>query len=70
MAHSSYCIVYKHCCTSMLNGPDIMLEFGLAKKWWDQIKAMFQTEALSRKDIDAILQKLLGIPANVNTDSC
>ena len=25
MAHSSNCLVYKHCCTSMLNGPWLIL---------------------------------------------
>jgi hypothetical protein len=47
---------------------DLMLEFGLAKKWWDQIKAMFQTEALTRKDIDAILQKLFPNPKKHSTN--
>ena len=47
---------------------DLMLEFGLAKKWWDHIKAMFQTEALTRKDIDAILQKLFPNPKKHGTN--
>ena len=47
---------------------DLMLEFGLAKKWWDQIKAMFQTEVLTRKDIDAILQKLFPNPKKHGTN--
>ncbi len=37
---------------------DLMREFGLAKKWLEQIKPMLQTEALTRENMDAILLKL------------
>jgi hypothetical protein len=41
---------------------DLMLEFGLARKWLDKIKCMLQIEALTRKEIDAILHKLFPNP--------
>lgn len=47
---------------------ELMLEFGLARKWLDQIKFMLQTEALTRKDIDAILQKLFPNPEKHSTN--
>lgn len=47
---------------------DLMVEFGLAKKWWDQIKSMLQTEALTRKDIDVVLQTLFPNPKKHGTN--
>jgi hypothetical protein len=47
---------------------DLMLEFGLARKWWDKIKSMLQTEALTRKEIDVILQKLFPNPKKHGTN--
>ena len=41
---------------------ELMLEFGLAKKWQDPIKSMQQEEALTREDIDTVLQKLFPNP--------
>ncbi len=47
---------------------DLMLEFGLARKWRDKIRSMLQTEALTRKEIDVILQKLFPNPKKHGTN--
>jgi hypothetical protein len=41
---------------------ELMLEFGIAKKWRNQIKSMLQTEALTRESMDAVLQRLFPKP--------
>lgn len=46
----------------------LMIEFGLAKKWWGQMKSMLQTEALTREEIDTILQKLFPNPKKHGTN--
>ncbi len=47
---------------------ELMVEFGLAKKWHDKIKSMLQTELLTRESMDAILQKLFPNPWKQNTN--
>lgn len=47
---------------------DLMIEFGLAKKWLDQIKPMLQIEALTRESMDGILQKLFPNPKKHGTN--
>jgi len=47
---------------------DLMLEFGLARKWQDKIKSLLQTEALTRKEIDVILHKLFPNPKKHGTN--
>lgn len=47
---------------------EIMLEFGLTKKWSDLIKPMLQTEALTRDGIDAVLQQLFPNPEKHGTN--
>jgi len=41
---------------------ELMLEFGLARKWQPQIKTIMQTEALTRESMDVILQELFPKP--------
>lgn len=47
---------------------DLMHEFGLAKKWLEQIAPMLHNEALTRESIDAILLKLFPKPYKHDTN--
>jgi len=46
----------------------MMAEFGLAKKWVEPMGAMLQTQPLTRKDIDALLQSLFPNPKKYKTN--
>lgn len=46
----------------------LMLELGLARKWQDHIKPLLQRNALTRQDIDAVLQKFFPNPKKQDTN--
>lgn len=47
---------------------ELMMEFGLATKWQDQIKPMLQAEPLTRTEMDAILKQLFPNPNKHSTN--
>lgn len=47
---------------------DLMIEFGLATKWQDQITPLLQSEFLTRTEIDAVLEKLFPNPKEQRTN--
>lgn len=47
---------------------ELMIEFGLATKWQDQIKTMLQTEPLTRKEMDALLKQFFPNPKKHSTN--
>lgn len=51
-----------------LKALNLMIELGLATKWHDPIKAMLQTNMLSREDMDELLQTLFPNPKKQGTN--
>ena len=47
---------------------ELMIEFGLATKWHDAVKAMLQTHTLSRNDMDELLKTLFSNPKKHGTN--
>lgn len=46
----------------------LMIEFGLAQKWLENIQPMLTSETLTRKDIEAIIQQLFPNPKKHSTN--
>lgn len=47
---------------------ELMIEFGLAAKWQDQIKMILQAEPLTRDEMDALLKQLFPNPKKHSTN--
>lgn len=47
---------------------ELMIEFGLAAKWHEPIKALLQTQALSREEMDELLKTLFPNPKKHGTN--